>query len=74
MIIFKKTSKKVIVDNAKDRNIKNNEIKKELNISIILQSENKINEISESENGNEKKSLNWKKNNKNFIKLKKLSD
>ena len=70
MIIFKITSKKVIVDNAKDRNIKNNEITKELNISIILQSENKINEISESENGNEKKSLNWKKNNKKFIKLK----
>ena len=73
MIIFKITSKKVIVDNAKDRNIKNNEITKELNISIIGQSENKINEISEAENGNEKKSLNWKKNNKNFIKLKKLS-
>ena len=70
MIIFKITSKKVIVDNAKDRNIKNNEITKELNISIILQSENKINEISESENGNEKKSLNWKKNNKKFLKLK----
>ena len=51
MIIFKKTSKKVIVDNAKDRNIKNNEITKELNISIIGQSKNKINEISEAENG-----------------------
>ena len=51
MIIFKKTSKKVIVDNAKDRNIKNNEITKELNMSIIGKSENKINEISEAENG-----------------------
>lgn len=60
--------------NAKDRNIKNNEITKELNISIIGQSENKINEISEAENGNEKKSLNWKKNNKKLVKLKKLSD
>ena len=51
MIIFKKTSKKVIDDNAKDRNIKNNEITKELNISITWQSENKINEILEAENG-----------------------
>ena len=51
MIIFEKKSKNIIVDNAKDRNIKNNEITKELNISIIGQSENKINEISEVENG-----------------------
>ena len=87
--IQEKSQKEVIADNAKDKDIKNNEITNELNITLIGKSENKINEISEAETDLKKKYdellkeiqkmkenfIELKKtNNKKLKKLKKLSD
>ena len=49
--IQEKTQNEIITDNAKDKNIQNNEITNELNITLIGQSENKnkINERNEAE-------------------------